>query len=140
MKWDKILNKIYTEKDIFTNISLFAAAGGSFFVYIYKGDFILTTIGFIAVFSLAKILSSLTVKYISIQSFKTKFSDEELSVIDFFVSNGTSFVDLKRGMDREGLDSLISRGYIKFINEGGPSGFELDEDLYVRFLSLKKQR
>ena len=75
---------------------------------------------------------------------ETIFSGTEKSVIGEYIKKGTTFItmsDYKKGLiSGDGLDSLVSRGYIEFVDNGfgtGPSGFQLKEDIYIYLIGKK---
>ncbi|MFT5280859.1 MAG: hypothetical protein ACI9AR_000295 [Flavobacteriaceae bacterium] len=138
---NKILEKIYLETDLGANISLFIGSLVAFFVYLKTSDTVLVTLSFIGCFSLLKGLTNFIKNTHKSTIFLNNFSSVEKETINVFISKGTCFVtmsDYKKGiLDETGLDSLISRNIITFIDRSmgnGPTGFLLDENIYGSFL------
>lgn len=146
---EKILEKIYSEKDLPTNIAVFFAAMAFLYVYIrFDKDPFLGLVALLSVFSLAKVVSGIVIeKYRYKQERilnKRYYSNLELSVISVFTNNGTCFLvlkDLEKGkfkVDSDGLDSLVARGVVEFVDRSfgdGPTGFQLNEEVYRMFLN-----
>lgn len=138
----KILEKVYAEKDTATNLALFVASLVSLILYINKFDIVVTAISFVSAFSIAKLLSSVVIEYSKKNEEQNyTFSEGELQIINYFITQGGSFVlhsDHKKGLfDGAGLNSLVTRGCIEFIDNSfgdGPTGFKLDEKIYMDFL------
>ena len=138
----KILEKIYLEKNVNTNISIFFASLTALFIYLVFKDVTLTVIAFIGIFSLTKVLS----RYISNSLFKQKdfrrqFSNSEIVVIKIFIQKGTCFIRSgdypETPVGYDGLDSLVSRDFIEVVDgvfNHGISGFKLDNKVYKAFL------
>jgi len=146
---NKILEKIYSEKDLPTNIAVFFGAMSFLYVYIrFDNDPFLGLVALLSVFSLVKVVSG-----IAIEKYKYKqqrilnrryYSDLEQGVISAFTKNGTCFLvlkDLEKGkfdVDSDGLDSLVARGVVEFVDRSfgdGPTGFQLNEEVYRMFLN-----
>jgi len=145
---NELFKKIYSEKDDSTNLSLFAASLITFIFYLKIKDTITIILIFICFFSATKVLSRLLINYLKNKSIKSNmeniFSETEKSIIEEYVKTGTTFItmsDYKKGLiSGNGLDSLVSRGYIEFIDNSfgtGPSGFQLKEELYINFINKK---
>jgi len=146
--FEKILEKIYSEKDLSTNVAIFVGALSSLGVYSYfDKDSFLGLVAFVSLFALTKIIAGILInKYTRTDLLAKKlYSQLETSVISAFVDKGTSFLvlsDLQKGkygdVDSDGLDSLVARGVIEFIDNSwgeGPTGFQLREDVYRLFLN-----
>ncbi len=144
---NKILEKIYVEKDIPTNVSIFVGSVVALFVYLSTNDPYLSLILFVGTFSLTKVISKVIINKISKTNERKinlkSYSQTERDVINVFISNGSCFLtlsDLRKGkveVDEHGLDSLVARGIIEFIDGSmgdGPTGFQLSEDVYKLFL------
>ena len=146
---DKILEKIYSETDLSTNIAIFFGALSFLYIYIrFSKDPFLGLVALLSVFSLTKVISGVIIekhnhKQQNILN-KRYYSDLEQSVISEFVNKGTCFLvlkDLEKGkykVDSDGLDSLVSRGVIEFVDRSfgdGPTGFQLQEEVYRMFLN-----
>ncbi len=142
---NRIFEKIYSEKDSNTNVALFVASIASLPVYWITKDITLVTISFIAFFSLTKVLgkifSNILIRNAKKTALRGGFSNAEKDIIEAFIKKGTTFItisDYKKGaIGGDGLDSLVSRGVIEFMDFSlgpWPSGFKLDEDVYKSFL------
>jgi hypothetical protein len=144
----KILERVYAEKDTATNLALFIASITSLFFYINKFDMVVTAISFISAFSIAKLLSTVVIELGKKNEGQNyKFSEQELQIINYFIDQGGSFVlhsDYKRGLfEGAGLDSLVTRGCVEFVDNSfgdGPTGFKLDEKVYMYFLDRKSKK
>ncbi len=145
---NEIFKKIYSEKDDSTNISLFIASLITFILYLKVKDTVIITLVFICFFSATKVLSGVLISYVKNKSIKSNigniFSETEKAVIKEYVKKGVMFIsmsDYKKGViSGDGLDSLVSRGYVEFIDNSfgnGPSGFQLREDIYITFINKK---
>jgi len=146
---DKILEKIYGEKDLPTNIAIFFGAMSFLYVYIrFNNDPFLGFVAFLSVFSLTKVVSRIIVERYANKKQnildKKYYSNLEQSVIRAFTETGTCFLslkDLEKGryeVDSDGLDSLVARGVIEFVDRSfgdGPTGFQLQENVYRMFLN-----
>jgi len=142
---DKIFEKIYSEKDISTNISIFVGSVAALIVYLTTMDLTLVVISFIAFFSLSKVaskfISNISIKKAKKSSLLNHYSQLEKETIGAYMKKGTCFItmsDHKKGIiSGDGLDSLVYRGIIEFHDNSmgdGPSGFKLDEEVYKTFL------
>lgn len=146
---EKILDKIYSEKDSSTNIAIFVGSVSALYIYIHSDkDPFLGIIAFLSLFSLTKIISKVVIEKYQLKkkdiNNKKNYSDVEKNVILSFVKAGTCFLsisDLNKGkfgtINNIGLDSLVARGIIEFIDGSigiGPTGFHLREDVYQLFL------
>lgn len=144
---NKILERIYAEKDMSTNISTFVSSAMALFIYMRTNDPYLALILFIGVFSLSKVISHLVIQKIteklSKQSNLSHYSESEKSAINAFISAGTCLLPhskLRSGkitIDEAGLDSLVARGVVRFVDGSmgdGPTGFILAEPIYKAFL------
>lgn len=148
---DKILGKIYSEKDLSTNIAIFLGALSFLATYIgFDKDPYLAFVALLSVFSITKVISVLLInKARAKQSNDLKinsYSEIEKKVISVFIDNGICFLEhkaLQRGdyhIDETGLDSLVSREVIEFIDGSfafHPTGFQLNEEVYKVFLQKK---
>ncbi|PIZ47020.1 hypothetical protein CO180_02145 [candidate division WWE3 bacterium CG_4_9_14_3_um_filter_41_6] len=147
---EKIIEKIYSEKDNHTNVSIFLGSVVAYLSYILTSNIYISSLTLIGTFSITKVFSKAIVDYLVKKNAKEQkdisYSDIEKTVINTFVSHGTCFIKLSAvrngifGKDSEGLDSLVSRGVIQFDDRSlgeGPSGFYLNEDEYKFFLSSK---
>lgn len=121
------------------------------FLYVYirfDNDPFLGFVALLSIFSLTKFLSGMIIERYAYkkQSILSKkyYSDLEQSVISAFTKNGTCFLvlkDLEKGkyeVDSNGLDSLVARGVVEFVDRSfgdGPTGFQLQEDVYRMFLN-----
>jgi len=146
MNFDDLLQKIYSEKDISTNIAIFIASLIGFLVYLFNKDSYLSLIITVGTFSMTKMISSLFIDRLRKNGEQKKrlasYSESEISVIKVFINRGSCFLplsDLRKGdvhIDQIGFDSLMARRVIEFVERGigdGPTGFQLDEDLYKSF-------
>jgi hypothetical protein len=148
---DKILEKIYSEKDLSTNIAIFFGALAFLATYInFDKDPYLALVALLSVFSITKVVSAAFInKTKAKQSNDLKvnsYSETEQKVISVFVDNGICFLEhnaLQRGkyeVDEDGLDSLVARGVVEFIDGSfafHPTGFQLNEEVYKVFLQRK---
>ena len=141
----EIIQKIYLEKDIATNISLFVSSVVSLIIYLYTDDTIMTFIILIGVFPLTKVLSNIIIHKHKNKLNRNDFSVTEKQVIKEFIKRGGCFITMNEYKENifnsNGLDSLVSREFIEFQDNGGfgmgPSGFKLDEKIYKVFLKNK---
>jgi hypothetical protein len=144
---NKIFEKIYAESDTSTNFSIFSASVVALGVYYYSNDVFLAILLLIGSFSFTKVILRIIISRNQKMEDKEKilnsYSKNEKDVIGVFVQNGTcflSFSDLKRSnieLDSMGLDSLVARRVVEFIDNSGlsgPSGFQLSENVYKIFL------
>jgi hypothetical protein len=146
---DKFLEKIYSEKDLPTNIAIFVGAIVSLCFYLYFGkDPFSGLVVLLSLFSLTKIIAKILIDKHQLKKRgsldKKYYSDLEKDVILTFTQNGTCFLQLSEirdgrynTMDAAGVDSLVSRGVIEFVDRSfgdGPTGFQLKEDVYKLFL------
>lgn len=148
---DKIIEKIYSEKDLSTNIAIFFGALSFLVIYInFDKDPYLALVALLSVFSITKVVS---VGFINRAKAKqnndleiNSYSEIEKKVISVFVDNGICFLEhkaLQRGkyeVDEGGLDSLVARGVVEFIDGSfafHPTGFQLNEEVYKVFLQRK---
>ena len=146
---DKMLKKIYSEKDLPTNIAIFFGAMSFLYIYIhFNNDPFLGFVALLSVFSLIKVVSGVIIERYKLKQQnilnKKYYSELERSVIFAFVETGTCFLvlkDMRRGkykVDSDGLDSLVARGVVEFVDRSfgdGPTGFQLREDVYRMFLT-----
>lgn len=148
MNIDPILKEIYREKDISTNIAIFLASLMALIMYIFIKDVFVSMMMAISFFSLSKLLSisiiSKNHRRKNEQNIIKSFSQPEKEVIQTFIANGTSYIalsDLRNGeydFDNKAFDSLVTRGVIDFQDRSmgdGPSGFQLNIEVYKLFLS-----
>lgn len=153
MDLGKILEKIYSEKDSSTNISIFIGSDVAYSTYTLSKDAYLSTIFLIGTFSLSKVISKIVIykasSIINRRINSQSFSKSEKAVIQKYVAKGTCFItlhDLNKGriiLDENGLHSLEARGIIQFVDRSmsyGPSGFQLSEDIYKLFLIEKSNK
>lgn len=148
---DKILEKIYSEKDLSTNIAIFLGALSFLVTYInFDKDPYLALVALLSVFSITKVVSVVFInKARTKQSSDLKingYSETEKRVISVFVDNGICFLEQKAlqrekyEINEEGLDSLVARGVVEFIDGSfafHPTGFQLNEEVYKLFLQRK---
>ena len=145
---NKILEKIYSEKDINTNISIFVGSCIALPIYIKTKDPYLSLVFFVGVFSLTKVFSKILVKKFY-EKYEKKlkinsFSEQEKNIINIFVNKGTSFliysdiINNQENIFGDAFESLHHRGIIEFVDMGGmgegPTGFKLSENIYTLFL------
>lgn len=140
---NKILEKIYLEKDDATNIALFFASVVAAVLWWRSSDQLLTIILAIGIFSLIKtiVLKIVKVSTNDRHDIDKNFSNEEQEIIRSFIKRGTCFIDMKEinGSDdfcQLPFNSLVGRGIIKFTEsgEGLETGFMLNEVVYKKFL------
>ena len=135
---NKILEKIYLEKDIPTNVSIFFGSVVAFLFYYFKKDFYQSSFLFLAVFSGSKVvLNILSEKILTLKCIKKEiesYSKAEKETIATFVSRGTAtiiFDDIKIDELIDGIRSLEARDKIEFIYnptadpDAGPIGARL---------------
>lgn len=148
MNIDKILEKIYSEKDISTNISTFVGSILALIVYYFFNDPYLSLISFVGIFSICKVISNIFITKISKSKEKEKnlksYSKAEKEAINIFISNGTSslmFNDIN--LDKKtlnGFRSLKARNKAELIYtpgvdpDAGPIGITLSENIFDLFL------
>lgn len=148
---NEILKKIYLEQNFSTNLSLFVASLVTLLFYIVIEDktIIFIFLIFVCLFSVTKVLIKLLTTYFKNKSVKSNtyniFSETEKQIIEQYVKKGTCFIPISDYRERlisgDGLDSLVSRGYIEFVDNSlgtGPSGFLLKEDIYIYFIEKNK--
>ena len=130
---DKILEKIYSEKDLPTNIAIFFGAISFLCIYIrFDNDPFLGFVAFVSVFSLTKVASGVIIEgYTQKKKLilsKKYYSELEQGVISAFTGAGTCFLtlkDLEKGkhdVSSDGLDSLVARGVIEFVDNSFGTG------------------
>ena len=147
MTFNDLLQKIYSENDIPTNISIFISSIVGVFVYLFIKDSYLSFAIAVGFFSITKVISLvLAGELLKKEEQKNRaaaYSKSEMDVINSFIFRGSCFLslsDLRSGViqiDQIGFDSLMARNVIIFLERGmgdGPSGFQLDEYLYRNFL------
>lgn len=146
---DKILEKIYGERDLSTNIAIFLGAMAFLFVYIRFGnDQFLGFVALLSTFSITKVIAGTIIERYAHKKQcilnRKYYSDLEKGVILAFTRTGTCFLtlkDLEKGkheISSDGLDSLVARGIVEFVDNSfgtGPTGFQLQEDVYRMFLN-----
>jgi hypothetical protein len=138
---NKLFEKIYNEKDIATNISIFTSVIIAVITYKIINDIYFSFLTLIGTFSLVKIISQLTIKNLNKKKFINNFSSVEKNAINLFVQKGTiSILFSKIDTDKfdDGLYSLTRRGIIEPINQPyseSPIGLELSEDVFNKFVN-----
>ena len=143
---NKWVEKIYDEKDIVTNISVFISVIIAIIIYKTVNNAYLSFLSLIGFFSLTKIISKITITVISEKINKKKFLDTfstiEKNAIFLFVSRGTVFLlfsDIDTDEFGDGLRSLESRGFASLrdqTEDNIPIAIVLSEDIYNKFLNL----
>ena len=139
---DKILEKIYSEKDFRTNLSLIFGCLVGFIVYLLFINLILVLLSFIFVFALSKLIIDYFISKKEKISIIKKYSEDEIDVIKYFIINGSSFSRnniYKDFLKKSAIDSHIARGNIIINPPILISGYCLDKDLYSKFLSFYKK-
>jgi len=144
---NKLLEKIYEEKDISTNVSIFVSVLVALLVYYLLEDSYLSFLILIGTFSLTKVLSQAILNKIYNKNkninFFNDFSQTEKEAINIFIQKGVSsiiFSDINIDKHRDGFRSLEVRDKVTLINnpssdpDAGPIGLELSEDVYKKFL------
>jgi len=147
MTMNKILEKIYSEKDMSTNISIFIGSAIAFIVYYFMNDIYLSLILSVGTFSICKVISNIIINKISRSKNKKRnlksYSEIEKEAINVFLSKGTTsviFKDIDVSQSIDGFKSLETRDKAEFIYnpsadpDAGPIGITLSEDVFTLFL------
>lgn len=143
----EIFLKIYEEDNKGTNLSLFIASLTALLFYFLINNVSVIALGliFIAFFSVSKIIFGIIfTEEDREKEILNKFSEEEKRVIDFYISKGVAFITFSElnnsDFENTAFESLKNRGIIKRMEWGpgdGPSGFQLNEEVYKFFLKGK---
>jgi len=144
---NKILEKMYSEKDISTNISIFIGSTVALIVYYFTNDTYLSLILSVGTFAICKVIFDIIIKKILRSKDEKRnlrsYSKAEKGAIDIFLSKGTTsviFEDIDLSPLIDGFRSLESRNKAKFIynpttdSDAGPIGIILSEDVFTLFL------